>query len=244
MDFSAIFHRSSKDLPGEILKKTEKMAWPENWTTIYYKTYPRLPKIALAHTKRHSDFYSAIEQRDSATESVFDGTPLSKDKLSALLHFSCGITRRQGADAGARAYPSGGSLYPLEIYPMVLVGSEEIPAGIYHYNIRNHALDVLSQRQMDSTEIEQLFLYNWVKRASVVLVITAVFARSQEKYGERGYRYILLEAGHIGQNLYLVSSAEGLKCRAMGGTRDASVEHIIGVDGVSESIVHSVVIGG
>jgi SagB-type dehydrogenase family enzyme len=73
--------------------------------------------------------------------------------------------------------------------------------------------------------------------------MTDVFWRNQNKYGERGYRYILLEAGHIGQNIYLVSEALGLKCCALGGTRDENLEELVDIDGVTESVVYALAVG-
>ena len=67
--------------------------------------------------------------------------------------------------------------------------------------------------------------------------------RCCDKYGKLGYRYILLEAGHIGQNMYLVSEALGLKCCALGGTRDENLEKLIDIDGVTEAVVYGFAVG-
>lgn len=81
------------------------------------------------------------------------------------------------------------------------------------------------------------------KVPAVFFLMTAVFHRNQVKYGERGYRYILIETGHIGQNLYLVSEAAGIKCRALGGTRDENIEKLLDIDGIGESVVYAVAVG-
>ena len=129
------------------------------------------------------------------------------------------------------------------MYPLVLKGSAEVPAGLYHYDVQQHALDVLWKRSFSSEDIEDLFVYEWIKEASCVFILTAVFQRNQIKYGERGYRYILLEAGHIGENVYLAAEALGLKCCGMGGTRDENLEKLIELDGISESVVYALILG-
>lgn len=142
-----------------------------------------------------------------------------------------------------RAQASGGARYPIEVYPLVLRSGEGLPAGLYHYNVKLHALETLWDKSFTKEELKDYFVYEWTADASVVFLMTAVFWRNQMKYGERGYRYVLIEAGHIGQNLYLVSEALGLKCCALGGTKDERVEELLDIDGVNESLVYAVAVG-
>ena len=102
---------------------------------------------------------------------------------------------------------------------------------------------MLWDREFSDEDMGQLFTYPWVKDAAIGFVMTAVFWRNRNKYGERGYRYVLHEAGHIGQNVYLVSEALGLKCCALGGTRDENLEKFIDIDGVTESVVYALALG-
>jgi SagB-type dehydrogenase family enzyme len=73
--------------------------------------------------------------------------------------------------------------------------------------------------------------------------MTAVFNRNQMKYGERGYRYILFEAGHIAQNVYLVSNAMDIGAVALGGFDDDLLNDFLEIDGEDESAVYAVVLG-
>ena len=77
----------------------------------------------------------------------------------------------------------------------------------------------------------------------MAIIMTAVFDRSQMKYGERGYRYMLIEAGHVGQNFCLTAEALGLKCSALGGTHDEPIERLLDIDGVTESVMYALAIG-
>ncbi len=75
------------------------------------------------------------------------------------------------------------------------------------------------------------------------MFMTSLFERNFRKYGERGYRHILLEAGHVGQNIYLTSISVGIPVRAIAGTRDAEIENLLGIDGQTESLVNTIIFG-
>ncbi len=243
IDFSGFFHQSSKDLRGggTVNIPPDETKWPVEWSTLYYKTYPRFKKIPLVESKPVADFFDLVKSRK--TDRSFSKDALAPEKLSTLLKYSCGIIESNSELYPRRAHPSGGARYPLEIYPIIFNDVEGIPAGSYHYNIKEHALDTLSQRPFSSTDIAELATYPWVQNSSALIVITAVFWRSQMKYGERGYRYILLEAGHIGQNVYLTSMGLDLKCSGLGGTRDENIEKLLNIDGIDESLVYALVVG-
>jgi SagB-type dehydrogenase family enzyme len=249
IDFSQLFHQSSKrHQKGDEKIPANPADWPDEWKTTFYKTYPRLPKIDLRGEPPRIDFFDLIKKRKSR-RSFTRGT-VTKNELSLLLEYSCGITGRLSDGRYRRAQPSGGARFPLEVYPIVFRSSgacgapnSELKAGLYHYNVKHHQLDLLWDRSFSDEDIMSVFTYPWVKDAALCVVMTAVFWRNQNKYGERGYRYILQEAGHVGQNLYLVAEALKLKCCALGGTRDEALEKLIDIDGVAESVVYAVAVG-
>jgi len=242
IDFSSLFHQSSKDRSGQGSVKIplDKGEWPAEWSVISYKNYPRFEKIPLGNTPITGDLFDAIRKRTSQRD--FSRKPLSKEQLSTLLKYACGIVSEAGA-GHHRAQPSGGGRYPIEVYPVVFAGSSEIPAGLYHYGVKRHELDVLWQRSFTKEDIAAFFTYPWAQDATLGLFLTAVFNRNQIKYGERGYRQILIEAGEIVQNIYLVSTALGLQCCAIDGVREPDIEKLLDVDGITESVVVSLVLG-
>ncbi|RJQ37442.1 SagB/ThcOx family dehydrogenase [Candidatus Parcubacteria bacterium] len=241
LEFSQLFHQSSKNgLKGHPAISKNENEWPSEWKTTYYKDYPRLPKIKLDGDPPSADFFELIKKRRSRRD--FTDKPIRRDELSILLKYSCGNMQLRG-DQYRRAQASGGARFPIEVYPIVFRSSEDLEAGLYHYNVQEHGLDTLWKRPFQDSDIHQLFTYPWVKDAAIGIVLTAVFWRNQNKYGERGYRYILLEAGHIGQNIYLASEALGLKCCALGGTRDENLEKFIDIDGIAESVVYGFALG-
>lgn len=245
IDLSKIFHQSSKDHSKGRPSIPEKYEdWPEEWKTTYYKAYPRLPKIDLGDPgtrKLPANFFDLIEKRQSRRD--FTRKSVTKRELSILLKYSCGITGSLVEDRFRRAQPSGGGRYPIEVYPIVFRSGDDMKSGLYHYNIKDHQLDVLWDREFSDEEIDQLFTYSFVKNAALSIVMTAIFWRNQNKYGERGYRMILQESGHIGQNVYLISEALDLKCVALSGTWDENLEKLIDIDGVTESVIYALAVG-
>jgi len=140
-----------------------------------------------------------------------------------------------------RTHASGGARFPLEIYPLVLRGP--IPKGLYHYNIKDNVLEQLWQKDF-LPEIDRYLIdpVQW-KNAAIVFFITCVFERNQIKYSERGYRYVFIDAGHLGQNFYLAAEALGLKCCAVGGFVDQEVNQLIDIDGIHEAAIYSILVG-
>ena len=242
IDFSKLFHQSSKDRSGQgsVHIPHDTSQWPREWRTLSYKEYPRFEKIVLSEVSVSGGVLDVIGKRSSRRE--FSRRPLGRDQLSTLLKYSCGIVQEPGARYH-RAQPSGGGRYPIEVYPAVFAGSSDVPAGLYHYGVKRHELDVLWRKGFAKEEIASFFTYPWAQDASLALFLTAIFERNQMKYGERGYRQILIEAGAIMQNVYLVSEALGLKCCAIDGVREPDIEKLIDVDGVTESVVVSIVLG-
>jgi len=214
--------------------------WPQEWKTVFYKEYPRFPKIPLSDTDGKGELFETIRARTSRRD--FSRRKLSLNELSALCKYTCGITGTSG-EVQHRAQPSGGGRYPIEMYVLLFTGTDGVVPGVYHYNVKAHALDVLWERSFTDADTGELFTYPWAKQASLAVVLTGVFERNQMKYGERGYRHILIEAGAIVQNLYLVSTALGIKCCAIDGVHEPAIEKLIDIDGVSESAICSLVLG-
>jgi SagB-type dehydrogenase family enzyme len=242
LDFSSLFHQSSKDRYGQgrVRIPHDESVWPEEWKRVEYKLYPRLPKIALPKERDIAGVFKTIQRRRS--NRAFDQRSISLSQMSDLLRFSCGITSTaRGVEL--RAQPSGGHLYPIEVYPIVFTGAEGLPGGVYHYNVREHMLDCLWQKKLNDEDIKSMFLYPWAQKASAAFVLTGVFRRNQQKYGERGYRQILVEAGAILQNIYLIAAELGLRCTAIDAVEEPRIEREIDVDGIDESVIVSLMVG-
>jgi SagB-type dehydrogenase family enzyme len=177
---------------------------------------------------------------------AFAQTVLPLTTLADLLDAAYGardaFERPDGRLGVFRPVPSAGGLYPLELY-VVLENVDEAQPGVYHYQALYHALELLPGVP-DRQILERHFLApELFEHANVVVLMTVVFSRTTSKYGSRGYRYALLEAGHVAQNLSLVATEIGLGALCVGGFRDSSLNRALGLDPRSESVIYAAAIG-
>jgi len=206
-----------------------------------YKEYPEALKVELPsfEPSRTMSLDQALKQRKSVRE--FQPKSISKGQLSYLLWASTGIQRVEEGYA-FRTAPSAGALYPIETY-VVANNVRTLEAGLYHYSIRTHQLEQLQsgdlRRQIAAAALGQ----GMCATASAVFVWSAVFERCKWKYGQRAYRYIYLDAGHIAENLALAAVSLNLGSCAIGALYDGQANTIVGVDGVEESVVCMAVVG-
>ncbi len=144
---------------------------------------------------------------------------LSDTDLGQLLWATQGITQESGA---GRAAPSAGGTYPLELY----VAS---PAGVFHYRPDGHRLMQLSTEDQRALLAAAAGGQQHVEEAAVVIVIGAVFERTTGRYGDRGERYAILEAGHAAQNLLLQAVALELAAVPVGAFGDDDIRGLLGL---------------
>ena len=178
--------------------------------------------------------------RGRRTVRSFAPAPLPLPTLAALLHAGYGVTHSSRLPDGSpgqplRAVPSGGALYPLELY-LLAQRVDGLEAGLYHYDPWRHALEQLP-RGAEHPPADLTGYPELLEPAAALLLVTAMFWRTRFKYALRGYRFALLEAGHLGQNLGLAATALGVAALPVGGVFDRRIEEVIGVDGVNESLV-------
>lgn len=175
----------------------------------------------------------------------FSSAGLTLCELATVLDAAYGVTSPATSDdpQPLRTVPSGGALYPLEVYA-VLARVEGAEAGLYHLDPLRQALEVLSLGPSPLTVLKDAAIYpEIVEGCAVTLLVTGMFWRSRFKYGLRGYRFTLLEAGHLVQNVLLMCAALELAAVPIGGFYDRPVDVLLGADGVNESIVYAVCLG-
>jgi SagB-type dehydrogenase family enzyme len=206
------------------------------------KTYADAERVELPDPR--SDGYQglaleeAIEVRRSARD--YSSEPLSLEGLSHLLHAAQGITAEQW---GFRAAPSAGALYPIELY-VVVHNVTGLGRGLYHYAVQEHGLELLRPGDFRTAVMQAGLGQDFLGRANVCLVLSAVFQRTRWRYRERTYRYVTLEAGHIGQNVYLSATSMGLGACAVGAFFDAQFNDLLGLDGKEEAVLYVLSVGG
>lgn len=180
------------------------------------------------------------------SERAFEPRAMSGQAVSDLLHAAYGIVDRAALEGGhaflRRGVPSAGGLYPLELY-LLIRNVTGLADGIYHFDAREPALELVLAGDWRPEAADIFYTWPFIAEANLVVCIGAMFPRSQKKYGPRGYRYILLEAGHVAQNLCLAAVETGLATLCMGGFRDGALNRLLGLDPRREGIVYAVATG-
>lgn len=152
--------------------------------------------------------------------------PLTLGEVSQLLWAAQGITTQWGG----RTAPSAGGLYPLEVY--LIVGKvDNLAPGIYKYKPERHELVKTRDEDIRAELAKAALGQAWVKEGAVVIVIAGVYERTTKKYGDRGVRYVHMEAGHAAQNIYLQATALNLGMVVVGAFYDDQVKDIVGMPG-------------
>lgn len=145
--------------------------------------------------------------------------PVDLKEISQLLWSAQGIVR----PGGYRTCPSAGALYPLEL--QLAAGSVDgLPTGFYRYDCAKHAILLESDRDIRSDLASAALGQPAISRAPATIAVSAVFERTTRKYGERGIRYVFIEAGHVAQNIHIQAVALGLGTVVIGAFRDEEVK--------------------
>ncbi len=163
----------------------------------------------------------AIQQRRSVRG--YAEAPVSLADLGQLLWAAQGIT----SPLGLRAAPSAGATYPLEVY--VVAGEVTgLAAGIYRYGLKNHELTLVQEGDQRRALAAAALGQSMIEDAPLTLVMTAVYRRTEVRYGERTERYVHMEVGHAAQNVYLQATALGLGTVVVGAFSDDTVAGVLG----------------
>ena len=206
-----------------------------------FKEYPDAERLLLPriHADKKQDLWQVLQDRRSHRK--FAATGLSLDDLSLLLWASQGITAQAGTFL-FRTAPSAGALYPIETY-VGINNVEGVQPGLYHFSPSQFALEKLFAsppgRHIAQAALGQRFL----AECAAVFIWSAVFRRNMSKYGNRGLRYILLDVGHICQNLLLAAEALDLGACPVAAFFDDTMNDLLELDGEEESVLYLAGIG-
>jgi SagB-type dehydrogenase family enzyme len=167
----------------------------------------------------------SVERALALRRSIRDyrDTPLALADVSQLLWAAQGVTSPR---EGYRTAPSAGATYPLELYTVSgrIMG---LTAGVYRYAPHQHDLVVVRGGDVRTALAAAALGQTFIEQAAIILVIAAVYERTTRRYGERGIRYVHMEAGHASQNVYLQAVALRLGTVVVGAFDDTRVQQIL-----------------
>ncbi len=210
--------------------KGERISWGEK--VPLYKRYGGVPKVKLPE----ADFEGmSVEQAigERRSERDFTDQSISLEMLGQVLLSADGITY-SGAGYDFRAAPSGGALYPIEVY--VIAGNvDSLADGLYHFQVSDSSLELIRKGDFRESAHKAANEQDAVGSSPVTIILTARFDRSTVKYADRGYRYIYIEAGAISENVYLQATSLGLGTVVVGAFNDDVLNGLLGIDGVNEA---------
>jgi SagB-type dehydrogenase family enzyme len=209
------------------------------------RPYEDYPKVALPEELpvARAPFDDVVLRRVSAR--AFADQEITFAELAKILQTATAVTR-PNKDTGYpnpfRTVPSGGALYPLELYVHARRVTNLEP-GLYHLDPEDREFDVLRAGDQ-SDRLAGLLIQQELEAACAASVfVTAIPYRSVFKYGDRGYRFALLEAGHLVQNLCLAATALELASTPIGGYADRGIDRWLGLDGLTQSTVYAALLG-
>jgi len=212
---------------------------PESFS---FHPYPEV-KLPEAATLPPVPLQQAIARRTAAT--ALEPGEISFETAAALLRCSYGIAGEAeppGASRRQRAVHSSGSLFPVELF----IHSSRVQglnSGIYHYNPPENSLRLLRGGDHSQKLAPGLQDGRIAQTAALMVFIAVMPERSVIRYGDRGYRFALLEAGGVVQNLNLVSTALGLACVNIGEYFDREIDDVLTLDGLSIATMYVVAVG-
>ncbi|MCA1953946.1 MAG: SagB/ThcOx family dehydrogenase [Anaerolinea sp.] len=203
------------------------------------------PLIALPDPKELSlpplDLRQVIEQR--VTVRTYAEEPLSLGELSFLLWATQGVKEVTHRPVTLRTVPSAGARHAFETY-LLVNRVEGLQAGLYRYvALENALLPVRLDAEMVEVITKGCYDQRQVRGSAVTFIWVAITERMTWRYGERGYRYLLLDAGHVCQNLYL--AAEPLNCGvcAIAAYEDEVLNQALGLDGEAQFVIYLASLG-
>ena len=155
---------------------------------------------------------------------AYGARPLTREQVGQILWCAQGIT---GPGARKRAAPSAGATYPMVLYVAVGEGGvEDLDAGVYRYEPAGHGLTMQFAGDVRDRIAGAALGQRFLSAAPISLLIAADYERTTGRYGKRGVRYVHIEAGHVGENIYLQVESLGLATVTVGAFRDKELGQV------------------
>ncbi len=214
-DFEAVLEDMDQDL---------------NNSTSFNEKRIELPELA----EGQKTFTETLSQR--ASRRNFSSEGLTLEEVGNLL-WAAGGSHPDGMSGATRTAPSAGGAYPLEIYLVAGAGTEGLEAGVYRYAYQDHALTAVAEGDRRELLAASALDQTFIAEAPVNIVLVAYYGRTTQRYGDRGVRYVHMDAGYASQNIYLMAEELNLGTVAVGAFDDSSTADVLETDGAPLKIM-------
>jgi SagB-type dehydrogenase family enzyme len=253
---SRLYHQESKLSNHKLQQFVEQIvefggnAVSTQHATVSFKQYPTREQIDLPRSSRRLGGHrlrDVLRQRRTR-RGEFTSRQVNLKQWGTLFEMSCGLTGKIAHPEypdiiqDLRAWPSAGALYPIELYIASLV-TDEIERAWYHYQVQTHRLAKIGPCPSEEQLAQLVYADGLWSNASGLLVLTGNFNRTQQKYGERGYRFLFLDAGHLAQNLLLACEDLGLAAIPLGAFDDDMLAKSLELDTTREAPLYAILVG-
>ncbi|KGE19790.1 SagB/ThcOx family dehydrogenase [Paenibacillus wynnii] len=243
-----LYHENTKlhsfHQQGDFMKPLDEMDEEiKKLTSRGRKVFMHKQSIPLPIPTKQSSY--SIEEVAARRRSLRDYAEemIDMQTLSNILHYSYGVTGRlKNTDLELRAVPSGGGLYPIDIF-LSINHVDNLEPGIYYYDPLYHQLVRVNDNDIKDISKEVSGYSVMLENAAFTVILAANFWRNQWKYHERGYRVILLDCGHLAQNIHLMCTAYDLGSCCLMGFVDDEINKLIEVDGIIEHSMYLITVG-
>lgn len=216
-----------------------------------YKHYSMVDRVTLPSAPfsgKKVTLEAVLRSRRSRRQ--FADVEVALADFSSFIDLVAGVTEETTTQLASgpivrrfHSFPSGGNLHTLEVY-VVARHIESLTPGVYHYTPLSHTLEQLCALDMKTLYPTLADVFpgssgQMACTAAFTVLVSSVLRRTFLKYGPRGYRYSLLEAGHLAQNALLLAEALEWNACMNAGYYDDRVHDLLQVDGVNEVVVYT-----
>ena len=244
-DVAAFYHENSEftclNVDSKLQKISDFYLLKKDPLNVTKDLFPFCEKVELLKFKKKWDFSNLKKLLfNRRTRRSFAFNKLSLQKISDFLNMSYG--RKTVGDNILSTVPSGGALFPIHLYLFSI--NTALENGIYHYYFKNNYLDQIKVVKNMGDDIgKYLMIENLESKVPLYIVFTADLRDASLKYGNRAYRFALIEAGHIVQNMSLIPENMKWNSTLLGGFFDKDLAKMIGVNYNYEKPVYAIALG-
>ncbi|AGF54749.1 SagB/ThcOx family dehydrogenase [Clostridium saccharoperbutylacetonicum] len=203
-----------------------------------------LPQVNMEVLK-NPNIYKCIAERRSTR--FYSDEAMSIEELSYLLWATQGITGTNKVGLILRTVPCSGATHSFETY-LFIMNVEGIKKGVYRYDPIEHRLLFIFESEgidskIDAITLDQPFVPNFAKKAAVIFAWSTTPYRSEWKFDITAHKKILIDIGHVCQNLYLASESVGAGTCAIGIYDQKMIDELLELDGDEEFVIYLAAVG-